>query len=197
MARLKPGVTMEQASADVARMIPVALESFPPFPGYNKKMFFEARLAPLIKPLKQNMIGDIGGVLWVLMGTIGAGAADRTQQRHESVARQSGWASTGTGDSRSWRGLGTQIARELLMESVMLGLFGGVAGLALAYGGLQLLVAIAPSNLPRIEEISIDRNVLLFTLAFRSWRACCSASFRCDQVCGPQLAPAREPEAAR
>jgi predicted permease len=57
-----------------------------------------------------------------------------------------------------------QIARELLLESMVLGLLGGIAGLALAFGALQLLVAAAPANLPRIENISIDTTVLLFTL---------------------------------
>jgi hypothetical protein len=71
MARLKPGVTMAQVNADVARMIPIGLRAFPPFPGYNMKMFETARLAPSLRLLKQDLIGDIGKVLWVLMGTIG------------------------------------------------------------------------------------------------------------------------------
>jgi predicted permease len=56
-----------------------------------------------------------------------------------------------------------QIARELIAESLMLGLMGGAAAVGLAYGALQLLISIAPSNLPRIENISIDGTVLLFT----------------------------------
>jgi predicted permease len=164
LARLKPGVTLPQATADAARMIPISLDAFPPFPGYNKSMFVEARLTPEIVPLKQLMVGDLGPVLWVLMGTIGmvlliacanvanlllVRADGRRQELAIRAALGAGWA---------------QIARELLTESIVLGIAGGVAGLALAYGALQLLVAIAPANLPRIENISIDSTALLFTL---------------------------------
>jgi hypothetical protein len=71
LARLKPGVTIVQATADVERMVPISLGRFPPFPGFNAKMFQEARLAPALQSLKQNLIGDVSTVLWVLMGTIG------------------------------------------------------------------------------------------------------------------------------
>jgi len=165
LARLKDGATIEQASRDVARMIPMAIERFPTFPGYSKKMFEEARIAPNLRSLKQDMVGDIGNVLWVLMGTVGmvlliacANVANlllvRTDGRQQELAIR---ASLGAG----WG----QIARELLLESVTLGLFGGVLGLALAYGGLRLLVAFSPGNLPRLNEIAIDRFVLLFTAA--------------------------------
>ncbi len=164
LGRLKPGITIGQASADVARMIPVALRRFPPFPGYNVKMFEEARLAPSLRPLKQEVIGEIGNVLWVLMGTIGmllliacANVANlllvRADARQQELAIR---AALGAGWGR--------IARELLLESVSIGLAGGAVGLALAYGALRLLVSIAPANLPRLDEISIDGPVLLFTL---------------------------------
>ena len=71
IARLKPGATLEQASADIARMIPVALHNFPPQAGLTVKEFEDVRLAPKLQPLKQLLIGDIGKTLWVLMGTIG------------------------------------------------------------------------------------------------------------------------------
>jgi len=165
LARLKAGATIEQANRDVARLIPIAIERFPTFPGYSKKMFEEAGLAPNLRSLKQDMVGDIGSVLWVLMGTVGmvlliacANVANlllvRNDGRQLELAIR---ASLGAG----WG----QIARELLLESVTLGLFGGLLGLALAYGGLRLLVAFSPGNLPRLTEISIDRFVLLFTAA--------------------------------
>jgi predicted permease len=164
LARLKPGVAMEQATADMARMIPIAIDGFPTFPGSTKSMFVEAKITPSVEPLKQQVVGDVGSVLWVLMGTIGmvlliacANVANlllvRADGRRQELAIRSalgaGWG---------------QIAGELLMESVALGLFGGVAGLWLASGGLQFLVAMAPANLPRVENISIDETVLLFTL---------------------------------
>jgi putative ABC transport system permease protein len=190
VARLKPGVTLEQASADAGRMIPIALDAFPPFPGYNKGMFVEARLAPLVQPLKQEMVGDIGGVLWVLMGTIGmvlliacanvanlllVRADGRRQELAIRAALGAGWA---------------QIARELMMESVMLGLAGGMAGLALAYGALRLLVALAPANLPRIDSISIDGTVLLFTLTISLVAGLLFGAIPVVKYAGPQLGTA-------
>ncbi len=190
LARLKPGVTIDQANADTARMVPIALDAFPPFPGGSKSMFVEARLAPVVKPLKKEVVGDIGSVLWVLMGTIGmvlliacANVANlllvRADGRRQELAIR---AALGAG----WG----QIARELLMESVIFGLLGGAAGLALAGGALKLLVAMAPANLPRIENISIDDTVLWFTLAVSLFSGLLFGLIPVLKYAGPQLAPA-------
>lgn len=163
LARLAPGATLQSASADVARLIPIAINTFPAFPGYNAKMFAEARLAPALQPLKDAIVGDVGRVLWVLMGTIGivlliacANVANlllvRTDGRQQELAIR---AALGAGWSR--------IARELMTESLMLGMCGGVVGLGLAYGGVRLLVALAPANLPRVSEIAIRGPVLAFS----------------------------------
>jgi len=164
VARLKPGATLDQANADVARMLPIALERFAAPPGYSKKMFEEARIGPNLRPLKQDVVGDVGRVLWVLMGTVGlvlliacANVANlllvRTEARQQELAvRTALGASVG------------RIARELLLESATLGILGGALGLALAYAALCLLVSLAPASLPRLDEIGIDTAVLLFTL---------------------------------
>jgi predicted permease len=189
-ARLKPGVTVAQANADMGRMIPIALNGFPPFPGYNRNMFANAKLSPLVEPLKQEVVGDVRSVLWVLMGTIGmvlliacANVANlllvRADGRRQELAIR---AALGAG----W----TQLARELLMESVTLGVAGGTAGLALAYGALQLLVAMAPANLPRIENISIDGGVLLFTLAISLFAGLLFGVIPVIKYAGPQLGTA-------
>ncbi len=165
IARLKPGVTLAQANSDVARMLPMMIRKFPPAPGMNLKMFEEARLGPNLRPLKNDVVGDIGKVLWVLMGTISAvlliacaNVANlllvRAEGRQQELAIRS---ALGAG---KWR-----IARELLMESVALGLLGGALGVGLAYAALRLLVTLGPTQLPRLDEISIDPRVLLFTLA--------------------------------
>jgi putative ABC transport system permease protein len=165
IARLKPGVTISQATADIARLLPVANGKFPPPPGFNLKMFEEARITPHLLPLKQELVGDLGKMLWVLMGTIGvvlliacANVANlllvRVEGRRQELAIR---AALGAG----WG----QIARELLLESVTLAVVGGLLGLAFAYGAIRLLVAIAPAQLPRLDEIAIDAPVLLFTLA--------------------------------
>ena len=163
IGRLKPGVTIQQASADIARMIPIALHSFPPPPGLTVKIFEDVRLAPKLRYLKQALIGDIGKTLWVLMGTLGvvlliacANVANlllvRAEGRqHELAIRVALGASWG------------DIARELFAETILLAALGGALGLGLAYGAIRLLLAIAPANLPRLEEISIDPLVVLFT----------------------------------
>ena len=71
LARLKSGVTLEQADADVARMLVVWLNAWPPNPGINRAVFQNARVEPRLRALKQDVIGDIGTALWVVMGTLG------------------------------------------------------------------------------------------------------------------------------
>jgi predicted permease len=188
MARLKPGATISQAGADAARMIPLAIANFPPYPGYNSKMFTEARLAPKFRPLKEEMVGDVGNVLWILMGTIGivlviacANVANlllvRTEGRQQELAIR---AALGAGWGR--------IARQLFAESVILGLLGGALGLGLAYGAVRWLVALAPANLPRLDEISIDTPVLLFTLAASLLAGLLFGAIPVLKYAGPRLA---------
>jgi putative ABC transport system permease protein len=164
LARLKPGVTIAEADADVARMIPIVMRSFPPPPGYTLDMFQRLRLEPDVDPLKQDVVGDVGKLLWVLMGGIGmvlliacANVANlllvRTEGRQQELAIRSALGAT--------QG---RIAGELLFESLFIGLAGGVLGLGIAYGALRFLVALAPAGLPRLGEIGIDVHVLLFTL---------------------------------
>ena len=165
IARLKPGVTLAQADADVGRMIPMVNTKFPPPPGFSVKLFEEAHILPSVRPLKQDVVGTLGKVLWVLMGSIGvvlliacANVANLLLVRAEG--RQQEFAlRTAIGASS------VQLAADLLLESVLLGLLGGAAGLLLAYGCLRLLVTLAPPFLPRIENLAIDPLVLFFTLA--------------------------------
>ena len=165
VARLKPGVTIEQANADIARMIPLVIERFPLPPGFTRQMFEEVKMGPNVRPLAQDAIGDVGRMLWVLLGTVGivlliasANVANlflvRAEGRQQELAIH---AALGAG----WR----KIAWELLSESLTLGALGGAFGLLLAYVGVRSLVAAAPEGLPRVEEIGIDRYVLLFTAA--------------------------------
>jgi predicted permease len=164
LARLKPGMTLQQANADVARMLPIVMNSFPAPPGFSIKLFEDAHIGPNVRPLKQDVVGDVGSVLWVLMGSIGmvlliacANVANlllvRMEGRKQELALRSALGASW------WR-----VAGELLLESLILGLLGSVAGLALAYGALRVLVAMAPAGLPRIGEVGINGPVLLFTL---------------------------------
>src|SRR3984885_13919252 len=70
LAMLKPGVSMAQASADMARLLPVTMRSFAAPDGFSIKLFENARIAPNLRPLKQDVVGAVGRVLWVLMGSI-------------------------------------------------------------------------------------------------------------------------------
>jgi predicted permease len=187
MARLKPGVTMAQASADVARMLPIVNRSFPAPEGFSAKLFEQAHIAPNLRPLKQDVVGDVGKVLWVLMGSIAmvlliacANVANlllvRVDGRRQELAIR---AALGAG----WR----RIATELMFESVILGLLGSLLGLALACGALQLLVALAPTGLPRIHEIGIDLPVLLFTFAIALFSSLLFGSIPIFKYAGARL----------
>jgi predicted permease len=159
IARLKPGVSLAQANADASRVLDLWFNR----PGGNPAV--RARWSPALVPLKQDVVGDAGTTLWVLMGAIGivllmacANVATLSLvraegRRHESAIRAA------IGASRS------RIARQLLVESLTVALAGGVLGIGLAYAGVRLLVAIGPPNLPRLAEISIDPIVLAFALA--------------------------------
>ena len=88
LARLKPGVTIAEASADVGRLIPVSLQRFPVIPGFNAKMFEEARLGPLVEPLKKTVTGDLEHRPVAADGGRRHGAADRLRERGEPAARE-------------------------------------------------------------------------------------------------------------
>jgi predicted permease len=187
IARLRAGVTLEQANADVARMLPIVLRSFPPPPGYSLKMFQDARIGPNLRTLKQDVVGDVGKVLWVLMGGIGlvlliacANVANmllvRAEGRQQELAIRAA-----LGASRG------RIAAEMLFEDLVLALFGSVLGLGLAYGGLRALVATAPTGLPRLNEIGVDGSVVLFTLAVSLVASLLSSSIPVLKYAGRRL----------
>jgi putative ABC transport system permease protein len=165
IARLKPGVSLRQASADVGRMISMEFQKFQPPPGFSVKLFEQAHIQPDVRPLKEEVIGSLGKLLWVLMGSIGvvlliacANVANlllvRAEGRQQEIAVR-------TALGASW----ARIAGVLLTESVLLGLLGGVAGLGVAYAAVALVVKLAPDSLPRVDGIAVDPRVLLFTLA--------------------------------
>src|SRR5204863_9706155 len=71
VARLKPGVTIQQANADVERLLPSLTSRFPLPQGFTQKMFDDARFGSLVRPLEIDVVGDIGKMLWILLGTVG------------------------------------------------------------------------------------------------------------------------------
>ena len=158
VARLKPGVTLAQANADVPRVLDVWFENSKTPPDVR------ARWVPALQPLKQDVVGDVGETLWILMGAIGlvlimacANVANLLLVRADSRREESA-IRVALGASR------TRIARQLLVESLILALLGGALGVGLAYAGLRVLIAAEPPNLPRLSEITIDRVVLSFAV---------------------------------
>ena len=164
LGRLRPGVTLEQASTDVGHLIPISLHTFPAPDGFSVRVFESAQIQPNLRSLKKVVIGDIGNVLWVLMGSIAivllvacANVANlllvRAEGRRQELAIRSA-----LGASR------VSIASEFLLESLILGVTGTVIGLGIAFLTLHILVAAAPTGLPRLHEIGFGFPVLLFAV---------------------------------
>jgi len=163
VARLKPGATIADANADIARLVPIWMTGWPAFSGVNPRVYETWHITPAVRPLKDDVVGGAGRSLWVLMATIGivlliacANVATlllvRVDARQQELAIR---AALGAGAGR--------IVRALLVESVLLGLAAGAAGLAVAAAGLRLFVARGPSALPRLQEVSIDFRAVAFT----------------------------------
>jgi predicted permease len=156
VARLKPGVTLDAANADVARLIPRVVDWIPGLA--------EWKLTPDVRPLSEDVTGGVERVLWVLAGTVGvvlliagANVVNLVLVRAEGRARELA-VRTALGASRG------RVARTLLAESATLALAGGAAGLLLAGAALGLLRRTAPASLPRVEELGVGPAVALFAL---------------------------------
>src|SRR6185295_2273746 len=140
---------------------PVVLTSFPPPPGFSAKLFEDAHIQARLRPLSQDVVGELGSVLWVLMGSIAvvlliacANVANllliRAEGRQQELAIRLALGASGG-----------RIAGELLLESILLGILGGAAGLGVAWAAIRLLVSIAPAYLPRLDNIVVDTPVML------------------------------------
>jgi predicted permease len=164
VARLRPGVAIVEANADMTRMLPIWMDSWTNGPGTNPHIYETWKITSAIRPLKQEVLGNVSELLWVVMATIGlvmmiacANVANlflvRVESRQQELAVRVALGA-------SW----TRIVRGLLVESVLLGLMGGALGVAFAYAGVRFLVTSGPANLPRLSEISIDTRTLGFAL---------------------------------
>ena len=184
VARLKPGVTLEQANADAARVVEIVLQKTGASPAIR------ARWKPALLPLKRDVVGDMDKTLSVLMGAIGivllmacANVANLLLVHANARSRESAIrAALGAGWMR--------IARQTLVESLTIALLGGALGVSLAFVGVQLLVAIGPANLPRLAEISIDRTVIGFALAISLASALLFAALPIAKHARPRLTEA-------
>ena len=155
IGRLKPGVTFEQAQADLNR---VANNLAATYPDTNR-----ANGAKLI-PLRERLLGDVGPTLFTLLGAVGfvlliacvnvsnLMLARSTGRTREFAIR----AALGAGRGR--------LLRQLLTESTLLSLMGGALGLALAAWGTKAALAALPLAIPRASEVTLDTRVLMFTV---------------------------------
>jgi predicted permease len=156
IGRLKPGVTLAQAQSDLDGVMRRLAERYPDANRGNG--------AALI-PLKERLVGDVGPVLWTLLGAVGfvlliacVNVSNLLLARSSSRSREFAIrAALGAGQ---WR-----LLRQLLTESMLLALAGGVLGLALAAWIMKAALAALPGGLPRAEEVRLDGRVLLFTVA--------------------------------
>jgi putative ABC transport system permease protein len=156
VARLKPGVTIQQAEADMDRIAVNLEKQYPDSNSGNRVR---------VRPLLEIYVSDARWTLGVLFGAVAfvlliacANIANLLLAR--ATARQKEMAIRAAVGAGRWR-----IARQLLTESVVLALVGGALGLLIAHWGVQLILYVSPDAIPRSREISLDWNVFGFTVA--------------------------------
>lgn len=154
IARLAPNVSVKQASGE---MVALTKRLEQQFPESNTGM------TGTVIPLQEYMVGDVRPALYVMLGAVAfvlliacANVANLLLVR--AAARESEMAVRTALGAGAWR-----IIRQLVTESVLLAVVGGVFGTLLALWGVDLLLAMAPQGLPRIEEVKVNGTVLLFT----------------------------------
>jgi predicted permease len=152
IARLKPGTTIAQASAELE-----ALQN-----SYTISAHLPLHFGIALTPLTKDVASGISGALWLLFAAVGAvlliacvnlanlQLARAVNAEHETAVR----AALGAGRA--------QLVRSRLAESLLLAVIGGAAGAALAFAGVRLLIALVPANVPRLDEVYVNTPVLLF-----------------------------------
>jgi predicted permease len=159
IARLRPGITWTQAREDADRTMAVIRQSYP------AEIPKDIQLLAQVSPLPEEIVHNSKTLLGVLMGAVAlllliacANVSNllliRSLARQREVSLRLSLGAT--------RG---RVARQFLTECLLLGLAGGSLGLLMAQSGLDLLIRLAPQDLPRLNEVSVDSTVLLFACA--------------------------------
>ena len=158
IGKLKPGVTVAAANQDVERIAERARELYPITKAADTHYRVEPMHEDLVKDVRPAIVALMGAVTFVLLIAC-ANVANLLLVR--AAARERELAIRAALGSSPWR-----IVRQLLSESLVLSLGGALLGLLLAWGGIKLLIALAPANLPRLDDVRVDLVVLGFaTLA--------------------------------
>jgi predicted permease len=156
MARLKDGVSIGQARAEMNSIAAQLAREFPK--DYAKDSFV------YLRPLQQAWVGNVQSALWLLLGATAfvlliacANIANLFLTKAAGKRREVALRAA-LGASRA------RIARQLLTESMLISFLGGVGGILLAAWGTSFLVGLAPAQIPRLNDVHFDASILLFTL---------------------------------
>jgi predicted permease len=167
VGKLKAGITLSQAEAELNTIIARIAREHPETKAAGQRV--------VIKRLPEHLFGNARLGLWLLLAAtallllIGVANVANLLLAQATVRRREFAVRTALGAGRS------QIVRQLLSEGSVLAVFGGVAGVLLAYGFIDLLVWVAPADIPRIETVRLDTIVLLFSLLVTLLTACLAA----------------------
>lgn len=156
MGRLKPGVSIDQAQADLNGIMQRLAVAYPETNRGN---------GAKVSSLKERIVGNIGTTLWMLLGAVGfvlliACVNVGNLLLARSTGRTREFAIRAALGARRWR-----LLRQSLTESLLLGLLGGGLGLVIASWGTSLAISLLPATLPRANEVKLDGRVLIFVLA--------------------------------
>ena len=159
VARLKPGLTLAQAQSRVDALVASLTKQYPS--DYPAQAAWRIRLVPL----KETVVGNVRQSLILLLGAVGLVLLiGCVNVANLLLARASGRGRE-MAIRQALGGAQTRLIRQLLTESVLLSLLGGIAGMAILFAAKGFLVRLVPASLPRLNEISISWSVLLFALA--------------------------------